>query len=169
MSESRTECDEFACNILSKDLKTEYGQILYSKRHRGCNKGIEEVFIKTTDKNIEGLNKIADKYAVQYCKDNKLPLNITMYPEPKDYRANFNEGKRFVIPEKGSCEYNFLMENYGTPNPNKALKELLLQSKQTGQKINLEDWNNYEFKMYLPKHLVDKYKNELELYTDTHH
>ena len=159
-SSSNDICDEFACNILSKDLKTEYGQILYSKSRMGHTdfRGIEEISIKTNDKNIEGINRIADKYAAQCCKELNMPVNITMYPKPEDYRVNYDGGKIFVIPEEGSNQYKFLMKNYHNCNPNEILKNT---------RIDTSKWP--AMKMYLPKETADEYSSKyltekIELY-----
>ena len=134
--------DEFACHIFSKDLKTEYGQVLYSK----WDKGVDEVFVKPIDKNIEGIHRLADKYAVQYCKEHKITANISAYPRQEDYRANYKEGKRFVIPEEGSNQYRFFMKNYHNPDPNEIIKNEITDTSK---------W--LPLKMYLPEEKADEY------------
>lgn len=138
--------NEFGIHIFSKDLTIEYGQVLYSVFTNNNTEGIEEIAIKNNNKNISGLNHIADKYAVQYCKENNLPTNIVAYPKPEDYRANFEDGKRFVIPQKGSVQYNFLMKHYRNSDPNKIIQNIL---------VDTSSW--LPMKMYLPKSISDIY------------
>ena len=59
-----------------------------------------------------------------------------------------------------SDSYNFLLLKYGTVNPNKALERLLEKSKNTGEPVDLSEWNKHFFVMYLPHNLVEKYKKE---------
>ena len=152
-SENPKNKNEFGIHIFSKDLKTEYGQAMYYKSNPRFDDSfidIEEVFIKSNDKNIKGINKIADKYAIQHCKetDENKWYNVFSYPNPRDYRANYNDGKRFIVPQKGSNQYKFLMKNYNNYNPNEIMEN---------QRVDTSNWPS--LKMCLPSEKVNEYES----------
>lgn len=124
------------------------------------NMGKERVIVQYLknydDKNIGGVGKLADKLEVKYCFENNIEPNIISDADKNSHVAHYKRGKRFITPPVGSSEYNFLVDKYGSPNPNEVLEELIEHS--DGEKIDLTGW---EFMvMYLPYNLIEKYKNE---------
>ena len=162
-------------NFLSKDLEHEYGHVELDGNVSFYDKELSNDYKKedikgeriivtwlenTDDKNIGGVGKLADKVAVKYCVENNIEPNIISQAADNSHLAHYSRGKRFIRPKLGTLEFYFLMLRYGTLDPNKALERLLKKSKRTGKQINLSQWNECLFYMYLPKELVEKYKNE---------
>ena len=163
--------------FISKDLQRQYGYVELTKDYKNYfydevkddypNEDIfdDRIVVKYLenydDKNFGGVCKLADKLGVKFCLDNNIKPNIVSVAEDDSYIAHYSRGKRFVKPEVGSEPYVFLKRTYGTDDPNEILKELSAKHKRTGEKFDLSAWNNYIFVMYLPKELIEKYKEEV--------
>ena len=116
-------------------------------------------WLENCEKNkIGGVGKLADKLESKYCKEHDIP-NILSIAEDDSYMAHYKRGKRFLIPKDGDTR-DFLMNTYGTIDPNFALQSLLEESEETGKKVDMTDWNKYNFFMCLPKDLMKKYAEE---------
>ena len=162
-------------HFVSKDFQHEYGHVEFSYDMESYSEAYTKDYSKENiigdriivswlknedDEHIGGVGKLADKVAVKYCVENNITPNIVSLAGDDSHLAHYSRGKRFIQPGKYSNERAFLMGTYGTKDPNQVLEKLLKKSKQTGEKIDLSDWNEYYFMMYLPQDLVEKYKNE---------
>ena len=162
-------------HFVSKDFQHEYGHVEFSYDMEAYSEAYTKDYSKENiigdriivswlknedDEHIGGVGKLADKVAVKYCVENNITPNIVSLAGDDSHLAHYSRGKRFIQPGKYSNERAFLMGTYGTKDPNQVLEKLLKKSKQTGEKIDLSDWNEYYFMMYLPQDLVEKYKNE---------
>ena len=109
---------------------------------------------------IGGVGKLADRVASKYCAKNNLPFTIESIAVTDSMMAHYKRGKRFVLPKKDGYEYAFLMHQYGTSDVNQVMENLLKESEKKGEKADLSCFNNYNFAMYLPKELAQKYAKE---------
>ena len=145
--------------FLSKTLEECYGHVELSNDTRK-NRLIVEWLENNKPNKIGGVGKLADRLASKYCAENNLPFNIESIAVTDSMMAHYKRGKRFVPPKKDRYEYAFLMHQYGTSDVNQVMENLLKESKQNGKKADLSCFNNYNFAMYLPKELAQKYAKE---------
>ena len=163
-------------HFFSKDLQKEYGYVDldkdYSHHCYDMEKDYPELGIagdriivdwleNSKESFVSGVGRLADKVAVKYCMDNDITPNIISMPGYESHIAHYKRGKRFIPPQQGEREYEFLMNTYGNPNPNEVLEKLIKDSEETGEKADISKWCEYMFTIYLPKNLVEKYKREI--------
>lgn len=106
------------------------------------------------------IGHLADKLAVKFCLDNKMPLNIISVADVNSHVAHFLRGKRYLPVDKDTCTYAFFKNKYQKADINQILEELIKKAKATGSKVNLEGWGTQA--MYMPKELALKYITELK-------
>lgn len=160
-------------HFVSKDLKHEYGYVTFyepdknESRLYGLSKDYPEYGIvgerlevlylqNNNDNKIGGIGKLADKIAVQHCFENNIEPNIISYADINSHVAHYKRGKRFILPEENSPEYEFLNKKYGETDPNRILEKLIDKSDETGDDVDLSGWGCLI--MYLPKNFVEAYK-----------
>lgn len=170
--EKENDIDHF--HFLSKDLRTEYGNVCFTKDYKSCSDKIasdyeEEGIVgdrivvlwleNKKSQKVGGVGKLADKLAVQYCLENGLEPNIISVSCTDSMLAHYKRGKRFIPPREETRLYQFLKDTYGTTNPNEVFENMLSESKHTAKHIDLEPFSDYEgLVMYLPRELAESYK-----------
>lgn len=102
---------------------------------------------------IGGIGKLADRIEVQHCIKNNIEPNIVSEADFGSHIAHYLRGKRFFPLKKGSNDYNFFIENYGTANVNKVI-EKLLKNAEDGEKTDVSSWGLLP--MYMPKERAKK-------------
>lgn len=145
--------------FLSKTLEECYGHVELCNDTRKNRLVVLWLENNKPDK-IGGVGKLADRVASKYCAKNNLPFTIESTAVTDSMMAHYKRGKRFVLPKKDGFEYAFLMYQYGTSDVNQVMENLLKESEKNGKKADLSCFNNYNFAMYLPKELAQKYAKE---------
>lgn len=108
---------------------------------------------------ITGVGFLADKIGVKHCLDNNIkPPLIISEAMKNSHIAHYKRGKRFLPLEKGSDEYKFFKEKYGTANVNKVISNILKTS--NGEKQDISDWPPLIMKLSDEK--VNQYIKELK-------
>lgn len=162
-----------AYHFMSKDLKHEFGYVQFYKptidelgdseltkdypKYGIEGERIEVLYLRNyNDKKIGGIGKLADKMAVRYCQELGIEPNIVSYADEWSHVAHYKRGKRFIPPQKGTDEYDFLKTNYGKTDPNSILKNIIESADNNNEDVDLLGWGY--LMMYLPKELAEKYK-----------
>ncbi len=157
-------------HFVSKDLSHEYGYVHLFKSVENNSEltrdyedigvvgdRIEVLYLRNfEDSKIGGVGKLADKMAVRYCLENGIEPNVVSYADTGSHVAHYKRGKRFIEPEKGSEEWEFLKLNYGKTNPNEILEELIKKSEKENDFVDLSGWGYLV--TYMPKELADRYR-----------
>lgn len=173
-SHSTKDDDIDGFHFFSKDLRKEYGKVIFTNDYESCSKKLSSDYEKEGitgdrivvlwlenryDGQIGGVGKLADKLAVRYCIEKGIEPNIVSVAYNGSEIAHYKRGKRFFEPLKDSPAYKFLLDKYGTSNPNEVFENMIKNSEKTGAKIDLSPFGNCEgLAMYLPKNLVKQYK-----------
>ena len=138
--------DSVGFHFMSTDLKRTFGYVQLYKPHSGEKDGteltrdykdiglvgdrVEVLYLRNyNDSKIGGVGKLADKMAVKYCIQEGIEPNIVSYADTGSHVAHYKRGKRFIEPQKGSDDWNFLKEMYGKTNPNSILDDLIKKAK----------------------------------------
>lgn len=145
--------------FLSKTLDECYGHVELSNDTRK-NRLIVEWLENTKPDKVGGVGKLADRVASKYCAKNNLQFNIESIAVTDSMMAHYKRGKRFVIPKKDGYEYTSLVNQFGTSDINQVMENLLKESEKNGKKADLSCFKYYNFSMYLPKDLAQKYAKE---------
>lgn len=112
------------------------------------------------DKHYGGIGKLADKLSVKHCLENNIKPIIVSIADKNSHAAHYLRGKRFLPLYDDSCAKEFFHKRYGSDDLNKIMENLIKQSKQTDEKINVKGWGYLP--IYMPQDIVQKYEKQIK-------
>lgn len=112
------------------------------------------------DSRYSGIGKLADKITVKHCLDSGIKPVVISIADWDSHVAHYKRGKRYLPLVSGTKTYNYFMKKYGTADVNQLLEQLIKESEQIEEKVDISDWNPVP--MYMPKELAQKYVKELK-------
>lgn len=149
----------------SKAPSFEKADTIYSKNYPELGIVGDRITIDCLQNNNEqkyaGIGKAADQIAIEYCLKEGLTPNIVSLADTGSLIAHYKRGRRFFKVQEDDIfsDYEGLMAEYGTNDPNKII-ETQLASLPKGSWIDCTDLG--QLHMYMPQEIIQKYLNKIK-------